>query len=258
MAGHRRQGVYWIITLPERGWGLQRPLPEPVRYITGQLEQGESTGYRHWQCCVHLYRKGSIRQLQAIFGEDGHYELSRSSQAEAYCNKEATPFRRNEPRDWDAVWESAKQGDLESIPADIRVRSFGQLSRISTRYAKGVAQERRIVVLWGRTGTGKSRRAWDEATLDAYPKDPRTKWWDGYTGQDNVVIDEFRGGVDIAHVLRWFDRYPVLVETKGGAVPLRATTIWITSNLSPRAWYPTLDEETYEALERRLEVTHFE
>ena len=168
------------------------------------------------------------------------------------------PFRRNESKDWDAVWESAKSGDVESIPADIRVRCFNQLSRIATRYAQGVALERRVSVLWGRTGTGKSRTAWEQATFAAYPKDPRTKWWDGYTGQDHVVIDEFRGDIDIAHLLRWFDRYPVLVETKGGTVPLRATVIWVTSNLSPRAWYPTLDEETYQALERRLEVTHFE
>jgi len=57
-------------------------------------------------------------------------------------------------------------------------------------------------VYWGRTGTGKSRRAWDEAGVDAYPKDPRTKFWCGYFGQANVIIDEFRGGIDVAHLLR--------------------------------------------------------
>lgn len=117
--------------------------------------------------------------------------------------------------------------------------------------------ERKIYVFWGATGTGKSRTAWEEAGLDAYPKDPRTKWWDGYTGQEHVVIDEFRGGVDIAHVLRWFDRYPVLVETKGGSIPLRAATIWVTSNLPPDQWYPDLDADTVAALRRRLEIKHF-
>jgi len=114
---------------------------------------------------------------------------------------------------------------------------------------------RTIVVFWGKTGVGKSRRAWDEASLEAYPKDPRTKFWDGYQAQEHVVIDEFRGGVDIGHVLRWFDRYPVIVEVKGSSVPLKATKIWITSNLHPRSWYPELDHETYLALERRLEIT---
>jgi len=114
-----------------------------------------------------------------------------------------------------------------------------------------------VHVFWGPTGTGKSRRAWDEATLDAYPKDPRTKFWDGYNGQENVVIDEFRGSIDIAHLLRWFDRYPVIVEIKGSSVVLTAKNFWITSNLSPDVWFPECDSETLSALRRRLKVTRF-
>jgi len=113
-----------------------------------------------------------------------------------------------------------------------------------------------VHVFWGPTGTGKSRRAWDEATLDAYPKDPRTKFWDGYNGQRNVVIDEFRGGIDISHLLRWLDRYPVNVEIKGSSVCLKAEEMWITSNLSPESWYPELDIDTKAALARRMTVEH--
>jgi hypothetical protein len=111
------------------------------------------------------------------------------------------------------------------------------------------------MVFWGLTGTGKSMRAWDEAGLMAYPKDPRTKFWCGYGSQEHVVIDEFRGGIDVSHMLRWLDRYPVIVEIKGASVVLRATHIWITSNIHPKAWYPLLDDATYEALERRLTIT---
>lgn len=114
--------------------------------------------------------------------------------------------------------------------------------------------EKRIVVFHGPTGSGKSRRAWAEAGYDAYSKCPRTKWWTGYQGHANVVIDEFRGGIDIAHILRWFDRYPVSVETKGSTKPLVAKNIWITSNLHPLNWYIDLDKETKDALLRRLEV----
>lgn len=93
--------------------------------------------------------------------------------------------------------------------------------------------------------------------MDSYAKDPRTKWWCGYKGQQHVIIDEFRGAIDISHMLRWLDRYPVYVEKKGGSTPLAATTIWITSNISPREWYPDVDEATMEALLRRLTITHF-
>jgi len=120
-----------------------------------------------------------------------------------------------------------------------------------------VGIEKRVDVFWGRTGTGKSKRAWEEGTTQAFPKDPRTKFWDGYRGQCHVVIDEFRGDIDISHLLRWLDRYPVIVEVKGGSVILRAERIWITSNLDPRKWYPTLDPETLQALLRRLNITEF-
>lgn len=146
---------------------------------------------------------------------------------------------------------------MESIPADVRVRCYNQICRIATRYARGVGVERHVYVFYGPTGTGKSQTAWQEAGPDAYPKDPRTKWWDGYVGQEHVVIDEFRGNIDIAHVLRWFDRYPVLVENKGGTIPFRATKIWITSNLAPEAWYLDLDKMTLDALLRRLDIKRF-
>lgn len=144
------------------------------------------------------------------------------------------------------------------IPPDVFVRCYNQLSRIRMDHLQPVAVERSCKVFWGSTGTGKSRLAWEEASLQAYSKDPRTKWWCGYSGQRTVVLDEFRGDIGVAHMLRWLDRYPVLVETKGGAVPLAATEFWITSNLDPRMWYPELDEDTKAALLRRLNITHFQ
>lgn len=105
---------------------------------------------------------------------------------------------------------------------------------------------------------GKSRLAWEEAGMDAYPKDPRTKFWCGYRDHEHVVIDEFRGGIDIAHMLRWLDRYPVIVEVKGGAQVLKAKKVWITSNLEPKFWYPDADAATVDALMRRLNIVNME
>lgn len=76
-----------------------------------------------------------------------------------------------------------------------------------------------------------------------------------------MVIDEFRGEINISHMLRWLDRYPVIVEAKHGSVVLNAHTIYITSNLDPRFWYankPFIGQETIDALLRRMEITEFE
>lgn len=198
-----------------------------------------------------------------------HAELSRSEAAASYVWKEDTsvpgtrfelgakPFRRNSVTDWESVWSSAREGDLLSIPASVRVQSYRTLRAIGADFAQPLAMERTCSVFWGRTGTGKSLRAWTEGGLLAYPKDPRSKFWCGYCGQENVIIDEFRGGIDVGHLLRWLDRYPVIVEIKGGSVVLKAIKIWITSNISVESWYPDIDEETLLALRRRLNITHF-
>lgn len=263
----RRQGIYWILTIPEEDF--QPSLPDGCKYVKGQLEEGETTGYRHYQVLAVLTKKGSQSSVRNMFGGRAFCELSRSSAANEYVWKEDTrigepfefgqlPIKRNEPKDWDRVWDLAIKGDILSIPADIRVQHYRTLRTITADFACTPSMERTCFVFCGKTGTGKSRRAWDEAGMDAYPKDPRTKFWDGYRDQKHVVIDEFRGAIDISHILRWLDRYPVLVEIKGAARALVAEKIWITSNLHPRDWFRDCDSETVDALLRRLNITIFD
>lgn len=261
------QGIYWLLTIPHADFLPFKP--NTVQYIKGQLERGANTDYIHWQLLVAFERKCRLAHVKSIFGTTVHAELTKSKAANDYVWKEDTAvmgtrfelgelkFKRNDPKDWDKIRDLARQGRLDDIEACTYVCHYNSLKRIAADHMEPVAVERRVRVYWGVTGAGKSRRAWDDAGLDAYPKDPRSKFWDGYRGQNHVVIDEFRGGIDISHMLRWCDRYPVIVEVKGSSVVLKATEIWITSNLHPRDWYPDLDEETKNALLRRLEITHF-
>ena len=225
------------MTIPEDEW--EPSLTEEIVYCKGQKERGAETGFLHWQVLVVLRKRGTLAVIQRVFGKRCHAELSRSAAANDYVWKEDTrvgeqfelgrlPVKRNDAKDWERVWEDAKAGALDAIPADIRLQHYRTLRTIKADFAVPPAMVRQCFVYCGRTGTGKSRRAWEEAGLSAYPKDPRTKFWDGYRDQQHVVIDEFRGDVGISHMLRWLDRYPVSVETKGSSVPLRASKLWIT------------------------------
>jgi len=260
------QGIYWLLTIPHAHYLPY--LPPGVRHIRGQLECGES-GYLHWQILVTFIRKCRLAAVKKCFGDPAHAELARSAAALDYVWKEDTrvdgtqfelgdlPFRRNDPVCWERVRTLAREGRLDDVDASVYVQHYNSLKRIHADNLQPLGIEKQVMVFWGASGAGKSRRAWDEAGLDAYPKDPRTKFWDGYRGQSHVVIDEFRGGIDIGHMLRWLDRYPVTVEIKGSATVLKCTKIWITSNLSPDCWYPELDDETKTALRRRMNITHF-
>jgi len=263
----RRQGIFWILTLPGT-WSPPDTLPDRLQWIRGQQELAVG-GLLHWQVFVAFKSKTSLAGVKTIFPPETHAELSRSEAAIDYCWKEETsvagtrfelgarPFRRASATDWESVWTNAKLGDLSAIPASVRVQSYRTLRAIQADYSEPVEMDRQCWVFWGATGTGKSRRAWEEAGVGAYPKDPRSKFWCGYRGHENVVIDEFRGGIDVSHMLRWLDRYPVLVEVKGGSCVYTAKRLWITSNLHPREWYPELDESTKSALLRRLIVTEY-
>lgn len=90
------------------------------------------------------------------------------------------PMQRNSATDWEAVWNNAKVGKLEDVPADIRVRCYSQLKRIEKDSMKvqGEAKDCKGIWVYGKAGIGKSRWA-----RDNYPetyKKLANKWWDGY------------------------------------------------------------------------------
>jgi hypothetical protein len=256
---------FWILTIPHQSYTPF--LPKGVAYSKGQLELGEG-GFLHWQLVVQFDQPVRLSHVRKTYGPF-HAEPTKSDAALEYVWKQDTAvdgtrfelgqrkMQRNSKRDWDAIKAAAIANDFSTIDAGTFVTHYRTLRAIATDNLVAPAIERTVKVFYGPTGTGKSRRAWDEAGIAAFPKDSRSKFWCGYQGQQNVVIDEFRGGIDIAHMLRWLDRYPVIVEVKGGAVALAATHFWITSNLAPDRWYPDCDAETVRALMRRLDVTHF-
>nr|USZ80622.1 replication-associated protein [Sichuan tick-associated circovirus 5] len=262
------QARYYILTIPYENFTPF--LPPNVKYIKGQLEQGANTGYLHWQLIIHFSQKKTLQYVKLIFGDTIHAEATKSKAAEDYVWKDESAIqgtrfvlgepslKRNSEKDWDLIVKHARDGSFEHIPGDVLVRCYGNLKKIRVDSLKPESIEREVYVYWGTTGAGKSKRAWEEATFDAYPKDPNTKFWDGYNGQENIVIDEFRGFISISHLLRWLDRYPVIVEVKGSSCVFKGRRIWITSNLSPEEWYKDLDHETFLALRRRFtNVIHF-
>lgn len=262
----RRQGVVWAITIPAHCFLPY--LPPMCTWISGQLESGDETGYLHWQLVVAFKTKKSVQGVREVFGPY-HATLTVCSGANAYCEKEKTaiqgtsfelgcrPFQRNSKTDWDAVFEDAKSGDYSRIPAHVRVVNYRTLKLITLDYSKAQPMSRVCFVYWGPTHCGKSHTAEEEAGSDAFPKDPQTKFWDGYQGEENVTINEFRGEIGIAHLLRWTDRYALRLEQKHGGCVAKFRKLWITSNLHPRDWYPQLDTATVDALLRRLTIREF-
>ena len=60
-------------------------------------------------------------------------------------------------------------------------------------------------VIWGAPGIGKTSKARDLAGPEAFwlsRPAGQTAWWDGYVGQEVVVIDEFYGWLSLDFMCR--------------------------------------------------------
>lgn len=164
--------------------------------------------------------------------------------------------------------------------AELYDEHFGEMLRYGKafeRYRVAVRSKHRTwqttaIALFGPPGTGKSKHAWDLAIAnygedDVYPlslEGGDTVWWDGYCGQKCVIVEEFYGQMKIAYLLKLLDRYPLLVQTKGGMTPFVASMIIFTSNEHPKMWYGKGAEpgapskiplDVLRALDRRFDTT---
>jgi len=92
-----------------------------------------------------------------------------------------------------------------------------------------------IYWLYGPTGTGKTKCAWEfgaahGATTDVYLTLGTLQWFDGYDGQRIVIVDDFRSkGTAFNFLLRLCDRYPISVPFKGGFVNWNPDVIIFTT-----------------------------
>lgn len=107
-----------------------------------------------------------------------------------------------------------------------------------------------VIVHWGKTGTNKTRIPYDKGAFVWEPSAP--EWWDGYDGEEILLIDEFYGQLKPARLLHLLDGYQLRLPIKGGFTYAQWTTVYITSNVPPEEWYKDIPEQVKEALARRI------
>ena len=108
--------------------------------------------------------------------------------------------------------------------------------------------------IYGPPGTGKSHKARADYP-DAYLK-AQNKWWDGYTGQSAVILDDLDHDALGHHLKIWLDKYACTGEIKGSTVPLQHTAMIITSNYSIEDLFK--DPVMAAAIRRRCKVIHMD
>ena len=241
------------------------------KYGVFQREVGEN-GTSHLQGYFQLTKKNRMAWIKNNLSSSIHLEVAKGSpsQNELYCTKEETRVPGTEPFVHGQIGKGkGERTDLQPLVESILAkRSIHEIVSEHPvefiKYSTGILRMAGIIseprtwkteVFWfyGPTGTCKSRRAYELAP-NAYWKAGGTKWWDGYEGQDDVIIDDYRRDLCPFHeLLRLLDRYPMRVEFKGGSCYFRAKRVFITTPKCPRGTWEGRTEEDLAQLIRRIE-----
>ncbi len=233
------------------------------------MERGK-TGTLHAQGYIEFTTSQRLTALAKLL-HGAHWEARKGPRdaAREYCSKSDgrvsgpyegghwTPQKRGRRSDIIALREAAQAGRSELSIAD-----DDELTPAWFKYYKGLDRYKRlcagdrdwkttVIVYRGESGAGKSKRALAEFP-GAYWQQ-RGQWWDGYWGQAVIVLDDYDGWLPLTIFLRLMDRYPMMVETKGGQSTFLARTIVITTNYNVCDWYPKQDEQRQKAIKRRID-----
>lgn len=233
------------------------------KYLVYGREKGEK-GTPHMQGYIEFGGAKKLETLKKEYGYHIHWEVRKGTAEEAskYCKKDG---------DYHEDGEISKQGKRSDI---IRIKEMMKqgvrdpkvyyeecTSYQALRFAeKGIElfeqkREWKSIVHWyyGPTGTGKTATAYQKYP-NAWISSRDLKWWQGYNGEENVIIDDFRGDFCTFHeLLRILDRYPYRVEIKGGSRQLLAKNIIVTCPYHPAEVYKNRTQEDINQLLRRID-----
>lgn len=242
-------------------------------------EVGES-GTPHLQFYIRFENAVRMNTLKKLWPKV-HWEIARGSCDEnvAYCSKQGAWEERGQrpnaeearKRGGEATtekWTRAKQlalsGRINEIDDELFIRYYNVFKNIAKDYATPPAdlptpddESGYGVWIYGPTGTGKSYTA-RERYPGAYMKISNNKWWDGYQGQEAVIMDDLDKKHDyMCYNLKiWADRYAFIPESKGSSMMIRPKVIVVTSNYHPsEIWDSNSD---LEPILRRFKIEKLE
>lgn len=273
---------YWICTLnnPEKFAMSEDKSVDPemllqsiayemnADYAIGQLEKGDKAETLHLQ--FMLYFASAIRGT--AFGDLPffHQGVRNAKSVINYVTKEETrvagpwetgicPISMKKGPNWEEILKNAEEDKFTEIPAEIQIKYHFQLQSIATKKKNSLPYDRpNRYGLWvhDKPGTGKTTYV-RETYPNSYWK-PKSKWYNGYNGQDCIVIDEVdpfyikNGGLEQLKAI--CNTGPHLAEIKGGAIWLRNFSTIVTTmySIDELAEACKLDEVEKGALKARF------
>lgn len=241
-----------------------------IFYLVFGREVGEG-GTPHLQGFVAFTKRKTLAYVRNYTLLKSHCEPAKGTPAQAttYCKKDGDyqefgvcPGGAGRRNDLAKLYELIRGGADARTIADQFPSQYIRYRRSILDCIAEQAIERNwesdVRVLWGRTGTGKTRKVFDtHESKDIYVH-PGDSWFNGYEGQEVALFDDYNGSeFKLSYLLKLLDRYKMKVPVKGGYVQWIPKIIYITSNKDPQQWYTNALEEHRDAMFRRITTIEF-
>lgn len=254
----------------------------PISYIVYQREVCPTTGRHHYQGYVEFNRKVTRNQWQELARAPRSHCAPRLKSQESnvsYCSKTETSI--GEPFIWGELSKQGKRNDLKKMKSSVLmninsstnirdfavanpglyIRNHAGIDKLVGHHKKSRDFKTEVYIHWGVAGSGKTFKVYDDArkqNLTVYKK-PNGQWWDGYEGQDIVLIDDYDNECTLPfrEFLQLNDCYPHSVPVKGSFRQFTSRKIVYTTNQSPYDWYSNLSYESSRAFIRRVTKCYY-
>lgn len=113
-----------------------------------------------------------------------------------------------------------------------------------------------VSYVWGTAGSGKTRGILERHGYEAvYRVTDYLHPFDGYQGEDVLLLDEFRSSLSFSLVLNVLDGYPLMLPCRFANRVACYTKVYLVSNISLDKQYPNIqleEPESYRAFLRRI------
>ena len=176
---------------------------------------------------------------------------------------ELPPDRTKQESQSERIVQMIRDGKSNVEILDECPTAFSKLSHIEQTRQTLLAEEYKdkwrdliVTYLWGDSGAGKTRSVMEQyGYSNIYRITDYAHPFDGYTGQNVVVFEEFRSNLLVGDMLNYLDGYPVELPCRYANKVACYTNVYIISNIPLEQQYPNVQTdspETWAAFRRRI------